>query len=81
MAGMGIFIRLAIDKNFLPPYFQQVPWQADHAFYEIPGFILRVFENDDVSSFRNFCKKDYIVKQFDIKERNFVRNMCAITKT
>ena len=80
MEGMGIFIKLVIDINFLSPYFQEVPRQADHAFNEIPPFILRKFENDDVSSLRNFGKQNDIVKQFDIKKRDFVGDMRAITE-
>ena len=80
MPGMGIFIKFVIDINFLSPYFQEVSRQANHAFNKIPPFILGKFENDDVSSLRNFRKQNDIVKQFDIKKRDFVGDMRAITE-
>jgi hypothetical protein len=47
------FIKLVVDIDFLSPDLKNISGYPNHTFDEITAFIFWVFENDDLTSFRN----------------------------
>ena len=70
----GFFLKFAVDINFLSANFDDLSWQADHAFYEISLIIFGEFENNNIIlEFQNYMPIVYPQRFGD-----FISNLSVI---